>query len=161
MIARDVGFFSFILLSVGCGSAQTEVAEPASAATPEDSQPKQAETVDPVSEEVVEAAPGTIRRIDLDGVLADGPGAILGRVLTEPVLERGKFVGFRITAFPRGAPAGIDLRTGDVVCRVNGRSVERPENYYEIFQELKVAGELRVELLRDGTAETLLYPIVE
>ena len=97
----------------------------------------------------------------MDGLLVEGPAGLLGRALTEPVFKRGKFEGFRITAFPRGEPKAIDLRVGDVILKVNGRSVERPENYYDIFQELKVATELRFELQRDGVEHTLVYPIVK
>jgi type II secretory pathway component PulC len=103
--------------------------------------------------------PGTIRRADLDALLAAGPGALLTRVETAPVHQAGRFVGFRITGFPQGAPRAIDLRAGDVVLRVNGHGVERPEQYFEAFRTLAGAAEIRFEILRDGEPMELLYPI--
>jgi S1-C subfamily serine protease len=107
------------------------------------------------------AEPGTIRRADLDALLAEGPGALLARVETVPERRDGRFVGFRIAGFPRGAPQSIDLRPGDVVLRVNGHGVERPEQYFEAFRTLAGAAEIRFEILRDGKPAELLYPITD
>ena len=104
---------------------------------------------------------GAIRRADLDAVLAEGPGALLARVTTEPARVGGRFAGFRITGFPAGPPAAVDLRVGDVLRAVNGRRIERPEHYFEAFRSLSGAGELRLDLYRDGAREVLVYPIVD
>ena len=105
--------------------------------------------------------PGAIQRADLHAVLAAGPAALLQKVVTEPVRKNGKFVGFRIAKFTQRPPAAIDLRPGDVVLSVNGRKIERPENYFQVFEELQVASELRFKLLRDNELKTLLYPIID
>ncbi|HUT77194.1 MAG TPA: hypothetical protein VM285_05885 [Polyangia bacterium] len=105
--------------------------------------------------------PGRIRRADLDALLAEGPGALLARVETTPVRRDGKFVGFRIAGFPKGAPKAIDLRPGDVVRRVNGHGIERPEQYFEAFRTLEGAAEIRFEILRDDQPLELLYPITD
>ncbi|MCP4603816.1 MAG: hypothetical protein GY847_25410 [Proteobacteria bacterium] len=150
------------LLVTNCGSAQTEEPNSASQISSDVSQPAPAELPAQENEKTeAEDQPGTILRTDLNKVLADGPAAILGRVLTEPVFEKGKFVGFRITEFTHGTPEAIDIRTGDVILRINGRMVERPEVYFEIFQELKVAGEISFELLRNGEEQTITYPVVD
>jgi S1-C subfamily serine protease len=107
------------------------------------------------------AQPGTVRRADLDALLAEGPGALLARVETAPEQRAGKFVGFRITGFPGGAPRMIDLRRGDVVIRVNGHGVERPEQFFEAFRTLSGAAEIRFEILRGGEPVELLYPITD
>lgn len=107
------------------------------------------------------AAPGTIRREDLDAFLAQGPAALLARVETAPVHRAGRFAGFRIVGFPRGAPRTIDLRPGDVVVRVNGRDIERPEQYFEAFGALSGTAELRFEILRDGEPAELVYPVTD
>jgi hypothetical protein len=107
------------------------------------------------------AEPGTVRRADLDALLAAGPGAFLTRVETAPERRGGRFVGFRIAGFPKGPPRTIDLRPGDVVLRVNGRDLERPEQYFEAFRTLAGAAEIRFEILRDGAPLTLAYPVVD
>jgi type II secretory pathway component PulC len=104
--------------------------------------------------------PGTISRRDLDELLAHGPAPILAMVLTEPHRRAGRFVGFRIVAFPAGDPTAVDLRTGDVILAINGRRIERPEHYFEVFEALKTADEIELRLEREGRDQTLTYPIV-
>ncbi|MCP4679479.1 MAG: hypothetical protein GY854_29110 [Deltaproteobacteria bacterium] len=153
--------FSMIIAASGCGSAKTDPSGPEdSAASDPSTNPEENRAITEADPPPASLPPGAILRSDLDEVLVEGPAGILGRALTEPVFKDGRFQGFRITAFPRGDPTAIDLRVGDVILKVNGRSVERPENYYDIFQELKVATELRFELQRDGAAQTLVYPVV-
>jgi type II secretory pathway component PulC len=106
-------------------------------------------------------APGTISRADLNAVLAKGPGQLLGKVETNAVFENKRFLGFQITAFIGEAPKTVDLRVGDVVLAVNGRKIERPEEYFAIFQDLAHASELCFDLMRDGEKRTLRYPIVD
>jgi len=150
------------LVTISCGGATSdksqaqtqsldEVALEPPAAPPSNSLPK----------EKAVAPPGMILRNDLKQVLAAGPAALLQEVTTEPVKKDGRFIGFRITQFTRGKPAAIDLCVGDVILKVNGQKIERPENYFLVFQELQVASELRFEVLRKGEEYTLLYPIVD
>lgn len=106
------------------------------------------------------APPGTITRQDLDAVLRAGPAAILSMVITEPVLKNGRFVGFKIARFTGKRPTAIDLRSGDVILKANGKTVERPEHYFAVLEDLKIATELRIEVLRDGEKTTLIYPIL-
>ncbi len=155
---------TLFLVLVGCGAAQK--AEPSESQTlideSEYTSENSAEVVAESAEKTSPALPpGAILRAELQVVLAAGPAALLQRVVTEPVRKKGKFVGFRITEFTRGAPATIDLRSGDVILSVNGRRIERPENYFQVFEELQVASELRFELLRDNEIKTLYYPIVD
>ena len=152
--------FKLSLFFIGCGAAQPQESAPV------DPPMNEAKTlpVDAASAtSEVEAPPkeGTIKRSDLNQVLDSGPAALLAEVFIDPVLDDGRFVGFRITQFVSDSPTTIDLRVGDVIVSVNGKTVERPENYFEIFQELKTAKSLSFELLRDGEEFNLLYPIIE
>jgi type II secretory pathway component PulC len=106
------------------------------------------------------ATPATISRADLDRFLAGGPAPVLALVVTEPYKEHGRFVGFQIKAFTQGEPTAIDLRPGDVILAINGRRIERPEHYFEVFEALKTAHQLRFDLRRDGEKQRLVYPIV-
>jgi type II secretory pathway component PulC len=122
------------------------------------------------SASVAAVAPGSvalpanaIRRSAVQAVLSAGPGAFLQSVAVDEhaVFLAGKFHGFRINALRGDAWAGVDLRPGDVVTRVNGFSIEHPEQAAEAFYSLRVASELRVEYERDGVPRELRYGIVD
>jgi len=86
---------------------------------------------------------------------------VLALVQTEPARANGRFVGFRIRAFAAEAPAAVDLRVGDVVVAVNGKSIISPDDFFRVFQELEVASEVRFDILRAGKKECIVYPILD
>jgi type II secretory pathway component PulC len=104
-----------------------------------------------------------IARSSVQAVLAAGPGAFLQTVTIDdhPVFLGGKFHGFRIAALQGDSWKGIDLRPGDVVTRVNGFSIEHPEDAAEAFYSLRVSSELRVEYEREGEPHELRFGIVD
>ena len=112
-------------------------------------------------------APGhALRRSAVRDVVTGGLGRFLQRVdidVDHPVFVAGKFHGFRIARL-RGDPRfwrGVDLRPGDVVTKVNGFGIERPDDAQQAFSSLEVASELRVEYERDGQPRELRFEIVE
>jgi type II secretory pathway component PulC len=120
--------------SVGCGGSVPPPASPAPIATS--------------AAKVTTAAPApaplpanAIRRSSVQAVLSAGPGAFLQNVTVDerPIFVSGKFHGFRIAALKGDAWTGIDLHPGDVVTRVNGFSIEHPEEFAEAFYSLRVA----------------------
>ena len=112
-----------------------------------------------------EPAPTSVlHRADVHRVVSKGLGAFLSRVTVDeqPAMTKdGKFIGFRIASLQGDSWRGVDLKPGDVVTRVNGFSIERPEQALEAFQSLDVASELRVELQRNGAPHELRYAIVD
>jgi S1-C subfamily serine protease len=104
------------------------------------------------------APPGHLSRSDVDNALAAGPPWILRRVAIEEVLKDGKFVGWRVVAMP-AAWTGIDLKPGDVVTRVNGMTIERPEELYTAWTSLVVASDLKIAYERDGAPRELVFHI--
>ncbi len=108
--------------------------------------------------------PNVIARSAVRAVVAQGLGAFLRRVEVDdqPVFVGGKFHGFRI-ALLRDAEFwnGVDLRPGDVVTRINGLPIERPEQAQIAFESLPSARELRVSYDRDGKPREIVYPIVD
>ena len=141
---------------LGCGGAAAQ-RQPSSSEPP--SRPDAEPDAGPATS--LPAPSGTIARADLVRVLDTGPAQVLALVDLEPVREDGRFVGFSIAEFRAEAPGPLGLRVGDVVVSVNGRKIERPEHYFEIFQELRVASELRFEILREGAPRALSYPITD
>jgi type II secretory pathway component PulC len=104
---------------------------------------------------------GTIARAELDAVLDLGLGRFLQRVSTEPHLEEGHFVGHRLTALRTELFAGVDLRPGDTLLRINGMPIERPEEALAAWEALRVASELTIDFLRDGEHRQLRFTIAE
>jgi type II secretory pathway component PulC len=104
---------------------------------------------------------GSIGRGDLVAVLDAGLGRFLQGVGTEAHLDSGRFVGFRLTRlYPDDERfSAVDLRAGDTVVRVNGRSIERPEQAMRVWQELRVASELMIEYVRSGEPRELRFTI--
>lgn len=147
--------FAFAMGIIGCGGAAPAVTAPptVAGASPTATAPPP----------VVEAGPRTsIARSSVRKVLKSGLGTFLQSVVVDgPVFLGGKFHGFRIAALKGKDWQGVDLKPGDVVTRVNGFVIERPEAAFEAFQSLEVASELRVDLEREGEPRSLRYAIVD
>ena len=101
---------------------------------------------------------GTINRAGLITIIDQGLGRFLGRLKLAPVVQSGHFVGFGVTGIdPTWGDVG--LRPGDVILRVNGQPIERPEQALSVFETLRVASEIAVELTRDGVPATLRFRV--
>ena len=103
---------------------------------------------------------GHLARLDVDLVLTRlGPPWLLRRVLREEVYDKaGKFAGWRLTGLPEEWSA-VDLHPGDIVMRVNGMSVETPDDAWEAWKSMAKAKELKLTLARDGASRELVVPI--
>ncbi len=131
--------------------------EPAPAKSPSDS-------VSTAPTTTAAAAPVTttsLKRSQVKRTIAKGLGYFLQEVAVEdyPVMTGGKFRGFKIKAIT--GEWGVDLRPGDVVTRVNGMSIEHPEDADAALRSLEKAKSLKVEFDRDGKPQSLELPIVE
>ena len=144
-------FGTLLLALAGCGGSTT-TPETASAEAP---------VVDTPAEPPQPRRAGTITRAELLPVLEGGLGRFLGVVGTEPQVEAGRFVGWRITRFfPDDARfADIALRPGDVVTRVNAQPIERPEQAFRVWDGLRVASELVVDFQHEGQPQQMRYAI--
>ena len=100
---------------------------------------------------------GAISRAPLDRFVNAGPQEFIQRVRVRPVFHEGRFRGWRILAYAGPGP----IRRGDVVSRVNGQPIERPEEFMAVWNGLGHRHELVVELTRQGQPVTLRYPIVD
>jgi type II secretory pathway component PulC len=116
----------------------------------------------PVDEPLpLEMNAGVISRAVLQGELASGIGRFLQQVRAEPNVTRGRFVGWRvITLFPNRSDIQVQvLRPGDTVKRVNGQSIERPEQFKALWDAMATASELVLDIQRDGRSSRLRYTI--
>ncbi|HEX6242060.1 MAG TPA: PDZ domain-containing protein [Polyangiales bacterium] len=91
-------------------------------------------------------------------IVDQGLGRVLARLKLSPLLVKGKFQGFVVNQIdPAWAASGVTVN--DVVLRLNGSPIERPEQAMAAFESLRVASELALELVRDGQRITLRYRI--
>ncbi len=143
---------SFALAVISCGGANAESPSP----------PKAREPAAIASGSKDETAPNSVRRSKVRATVARGLGAFLADVTLDdrPVFVAGKFRGFRVAEL-RGALKGSSLLPGDVVTRINGMPIERPEQALEAFRSLDIASEIRVEFERNGEAKDLRFSIAE
>ncbi|MFO0589874.1 MAG: serine protease [Polyangiaceae bacterium] len=103
------------------------------------------------------AAPGHLARADVERVLRQGPPWLLRRVVPEEVIREGKFFGWRVLSMPDDWK--IDLKNGDIVTKVNGLGLERPDDLWSAWMQLQSAVELRVSIERDGKSRDVVLPI--
>lgn len=104
---------------------------------------------------------GSIPRDVLRAELAKGIGRFFQQVRPEPVVSRGRFVGWRIaTLFANRPDIQVrELKTGDIVLRVNGESVERPEDFKAVWDTLADAKQIVLEIERAGEPTSIVYTI--
>ena len=101
-----------------------------------------------------------IPRAHLNQVLAEGPGRLLQRVQLIPYRENKRFVGFQITTlFPNEGWSVPGVQIGDVISRVNGLRVDRPEQFMHLFESLATAQQVDLELVRNGAPIRVVFPI--
>ncbi len=121
---------------------------------------------EPASPPVVEkkAAPevprrrsGEIPRADLDRVLEAGPGRLLARVQVKASVTKGRFIGWEVVRNPW---AEVDLLAGDVILSVNGRTLEHPLELKVLWDDLRKANAIAVDLDRKGEKLHLEFAIV-
>jgi len=103
----------------------------------------------------------SVVRSELRSVLEQGLGKFLSRVEVEPVFAHGRWAGFKIVTWKDPHLANQGIHPGDVIRTINGRSIERPEHSYEIWQQLKDAPELVVEFERNDRVQLLIFPIID
>lgn len=151
-----------ISLACGCGggSASRETA-PATAPPPAPAAASaEVEAEPPPPERITD---GRIHRTELDPIIEAGLGRFLQGVETEPALEDGRFVGFRlISLYPSDERlSAVDLEPGDVIVSVNGQPIERPEQALRVWNGLRVVSELLIEYRRGDEPRQLRFEIVD
>jgi hypothetical protein len=116
----------------------------------------------PVMENLPKIDGGAIPRVALNAELQRGIGAFLGQVRTKPAAHNGRFVGWRlIELFKKRSDVHVKgLKAGDTVLKINGRSLERPEQFKFVWDSLSNADELVIEIERQGRRCQLHYAIV-
>ena len=156
--SRAVGFCAILV----CGCASAPAASRQTAGVPGASPAGESAASSPPP--VAARPPGPPTRAEIDATIARGLGVFLQSVRLEPVVRAGRFVGFELRAaddLPLWQASGVDVRVGDVIIRVNGMRIERPEQAMWAFEQLRIARELRLDVLRGNTSVVVQSPIVD
>ena len=143
--------FAFIAALGGCSEGPPFMAPPA---TGHPSAPVARASAAP------QAPPGHVLRPEVDRVLVQqGPPWILRRVMREETFGKdGHFMGWRITGLPEEWRS-IDLRPGDIVSRVNGKTLETPDEAWDAWKAIAGATAIKLALVRDGAPREVVIPI--
>lgn len=104
---------------------------------------------------------GTLERSVVQAVVKAGPQPFIAGVQVAPVMEAGRFRGFRLLEVKATSPlAGSEnVRAGDVLVSVNGLPVERPDQFMAAWGKLARAERLEVKLLRGEQPLTYRWTI--
>lgn len=85
-------------------------------------------------------------------------GELMREARMEPHLVNGRTDGFVVRMIrPHSFLAQLGLRLGDVVTAINGVQLSSPEKALQVFQQLREANDIRVDLLRQGQPLTLEF----
>lgn len=77
-----------------------------------------------------------------------------------PAFEGGEAVGFKLFSIrPGSLYSKIGIQNGDVISSINGYPINSPDKALELYQKLKDAKEINVDLKRRGKPVTLDYSI--
>ena len=92
--------------------------------------------------------------------LNQDPQSVMDLVRAEPVREGDKLVGYRISpGRDRQLLSRFGLRAGDVVTMVNGVRLDNPVKGLEIIQNLQTAGQVNIEVMRNGVTQGFSFAI--
>ena len=107
--------------------------------------------------------PGVLRRTALVRLIEAGLPRWMQGVEGDRALSNRRFQGWLIKSLYPGDPCyhDIDLRRGDVVQKVNGKSIEKPEQAFDVAESLKTAPAIVVDFLREGKPQRLTLAIVD
>jgi hypothetical protein len=109
------------------------------------------------------AKPGILKRSALVRLLDAGLPRWLQGVEGDRALANHRFQGWLVKSLHPGDPCykEVDLRPGDVVQKVNGKSIEKPEQAFDVAESLRSAPALVVDYLRDGRTGRLSIAIAD
>jgi len=104
-----------------------------------------------------------IDRAALTQIIDAGLGSWLVNVEGDRSIIKGKFQGWVIKRLPPNDPCyqQTPVLPGDVVLRINSKSIEKPEQAFDVFESLRLATELRIEYSRQGKTQLTRFDIAK
>ena len=131
-------------------------------ASPSIPAPTQAEPAPPPSCTMF-VKPGVLRRTALVRLIDAGLPRWMQGVEGDRALANHRFQGWLVKSLYPNDPCyqDVDLRRGDVVQKVNGKSIEKPEQAFDVAESLRTAPAIMVEFLREGKPQRITITIAE
>jgi len=100
-----------------------------------------------------------IERGALEGWL-DNPVCFGRQARIVPYMQDGVVTGFKLFAIrPNTLYSKLGIKNGDVILEINGVKMTNPEDALKVYQEVKDAKTVTMEILRRGKSKTLKYQI--
>lgn len=103
------------------------------------------------------AKPGVIHRQALIRLIDAGLPRWMQGVEGDRALANHRFQGWLIKSLYPDDPCyrDIGLLPGDIVQKVNGKSIEKPEQAFDVAESLRTAPAIVVDFLRNGSAKSI------
>lgn len=162
LVARELGLSTcvvgLVLAAAGCsGSHGAPPPRTGPPAAGEPSPPPPPASQPAASVPTTTERAGVVTRAELETHLRDGAQSFIQKVRVRPAFRGGRFLGWRVLAYEGPGP----IRIGDVVMRVNGEELERPDQFMKAWNGLRGRSDLVVEMIRAGKRVALRFPIVD
>lgn len=105
--------------------------------------------------------PGVVRRQALVRLIDAGLPRWMQGVEGDRALANHRFQGWLIKSLYPNDPCyhDIGLERGDVVQKVNGKSIEKPEQAFDVVESLRTAPTIVVDFLRNGRPKSITIAI--
>lgn len=118
------------------------------------------------SQQAHPARPGSVPQAKLPGGPAPEPSpgrggqqavqTLMAKLRLRPHFAEGKPSGFVVGEVPQGSVfQAAGLKVGDIVVGINDEEVRTPNQLLKAYKEVSQAGELWLDVLRDGQEETI------
>ncbi len=85
---------------------------------------------------------------------------LMSQIHVRPYFSKGRQGGFVITSLRRGSIfERLGFRRGDVVRAVDGNPIRRPDDVINLYEKLRSASEVSIQVLRGGREQELRFRI--
>ena len=107
------------------------------------------------------AKPGVVHRQALTRLIDAGLPRWMQGVEGDRALANHRFQGWLIKSLYPDDPCyrDIGLLPGDIVQKVNGKSIEKPEQAFDVAESLRTAPAIVVDFLRNGSAKSITIAV--
>lgn len=100
-----------------------------------------------------------LRHSDIEKSMGD-IGSLLSQARIQPHFKGGRADGFRLSQIkPNSLFTKMGFRNGDIVHKINNRSIKSTNDMISLYQHLRSGEEIALEITRRGRKETLKYHI--
>jgi len=158
---------ALVLVLAGCAPKVHPEASPFEEDDPRAGPPAPPETRSweqlPVAPPAPGAREGAIDRKALVATLDAGPGALLRHVEVAAELADHRFIGWRLIAVDPDSHTfdGVDLRPGDILVAINGRTIAHPDELQAVWDQLRSAPAIVADLRRGDAKLQLRWTVID